>query len=96
MHTPRITGSDLLNIAHKIRYDLDSARMKLQELQAFIVALNLPTREEPFSEARGMRLVRHTAHEYTDSSLADELALMGAGREFIDRALVVAAEVRRG
>ena len=32
---------------------------------------------------------------YTDSSLADELALMGADPGFIDRALIVAAEVRR-
>jgi hypothetical protein len=95
MHTPQVKPRDLLNIAHKLRYDLDSARAKLVELTAYIVALNLPTEAQPFSEAKGLAFVRNTAHEYTDSSLADELALMGADREFIDRALLVAAEVRR-
>ena len=96
LHTPRITRQDLETIVRKIHYDIDSARIKLIELRAFVTALDLPDAVEQFSEARGMRLVRNTAHEYTDSSLADELALMGADPGFIDRALLVAAEVRRG
>ena len=79
----------------KIRYDLTAAQAKLTDLKRMVDSLELPTSVQPFSEARGMRLVRNTAHEYTDSSLADELALMGADPGFIDRALLVAAEVRR-
>ena len=92
---PRYTAEDFKTVAAKIRYDLTSAQAKLTDLNNMVNSLDLPTGEKPFSEARGMRFVRNTAHEYTDSSLADELALMGADAGFIDRALLVAAEVRR-
>jgi len=82
-------------MAAKIRYDLTAAQAKMTDLKRMIDSLELPSEAKPFSEARGMRFVRNTAHEYTDSSLADELALMGADAGFIDRALLVAAEVRR-
>ena len=95
MHTPQVTRSDLETLVRKIHYDVDSARVKLIELRAHIAALDLPSVEEPFSEEKALAFVRNTAHEYTDSSLADELALRGADRGFIDRALMVAADVRR-
>lgn len=92
---PRYTAEDFKTVANKIRYDLTAAQAKLTDLANMVASLDLPSEERVFSEARGMRFVRNTAHEYTDSSLADELALMGADREFVDRALLVAAEVRR-
>ena len=95
MHTPKVTGDDLLNIAHKIRYDLDSARAKLIELQAYITALNLPTTETPFSEERFLKFVGNTAHIYTDESIADEIRTHGGDEEFVQRALELAAVVRR-
>jgi hypothetical protein len=84
-------------VANKIRYDLTAAQAKLTDLNAMISSLDLPSEERVFSEQRGLAFVRRMAGPagYTDSSLADELALMGADRGFIDRALIVAAEVRR-
>lgn len=92
---PRYTAEDFKTVANKIRYDLTAAQAKLTDLMNMLATLELPTEDRVFSESRAMTLVRNTAHEYTDSSLADELALMGADRGFIDRALLVAAEVRR-
>jgi hypothetical protein len=94
-HRPRVTRQDAESIVRKLQYDLDSARVKLTELRAYIAALDLPSETEPFSETRGFSFVRNTAHEYTDSSIADELALMGADATFVDRALIYAAELRR-
>jgi hypothetical protein len=90
-----VTRQDAESIVRKLQYDLDSARVKLTELRAYIAALDLPSEAEPFSEAKGLAFVRNTAHEYTDSSIADELALMGADATFVDRALIYAAELRR-
>jgi hypothetical protein len=92
---PRYKAEDFKTVANKIRYDLTAAQAKLTDLNAMIASLQLPTEERVFSEAKGLAFVRNTAHEYTDSSLADELALMGADPKFIDRALLLAAEVRR-
>lgn len=89
------TAQDFLSLTSKIQMDLNAAAAKLTELRAWIASLDLPVDEVPFREEKGLAFVKHTAHEYTDSSIADELALMGAGPEFIDRALLVAAEVRR-
>lgn len=92
---PRYSREDFKTVASKIRYDLTAAQAKLTELVTMIASLDIPTEDVPFSEAKGLAFVRNTAHEYTDSSIADELALMGASREFIDRALIVAADQRR-
>jgi len=92
---PRLTDQDFKTVASKIRYDLTAAQAKLTELMVMLASIDLPTDETPFSEEKGMAFVRNTAHVYTDMSLADELALMGADPDFIDRALLVAADVRR-
>lgn len=92
---PRYTAEDFKAVASKIRYDLTAAQAKLTDLNNMLASLDLPHEERVFNEERGLTFVRNTAHEYTDSSLADELALMGADKGFIDRALLVAAEVRR-
>lgn len=92
---PKYSAEDFKTVANKIRYDLSAAQAKLTELANMLVSLDLPSEERVFNEDRAIAFVRNTAHEYTDSSLADELALMGADPVFVDRALLVAAEVRR-
>lgn len=92
---PKYSAEDFKTVAAKIRYDLSSAQAKLTELANMLTSLDLPSEERVFNEDRAIAFVKNTAHEYTDSSLADELALQGADRGFIDRALLVAAEVRR-
>lgn len=89
------TAQDFITLTAQIQMDLRAAQAKMTELRAWIANLKLPEDDIPFSEDKGLAFVRNTAHEYTDTSLADELALMGADRGFIDRALHVAAEVRR-
>lgn len=91
------TAQDFLSLTSAIQMDLRAASAKMVELRAWVANLDLPTEEHPFDEERVMAFVRRMAGPagYTDSSLADELALMGADAGFIDRALLVAAQVRR-
>ncbi len=81
------TAQDFLSLTSKIQMDLAAAQAKLTELRAWIAGLDLPTEERPFSEEKGMALVRNTSHEYTDESLAAELEAMGAPQDFIVNAL---------
>ena len=89
------TAQDFLSLTSKIQMDLRATQAKVTELRAWIANLDLPEEAKVFSEEKALAVVRNTAHVYTESSLADELALQGADREFIDQALLVAAEVRR-
>ncbi len=86
------TAQDFLSLTSKIQMDLAAAQAKLTELRAWIAGLDLPTEDQPFSEANGMALVRNTGHEYTPASLAAELEARGASQEFIVRALAEAAK----
>ncbi len=92
---PRITHEDFKTITAKLRYDLTAAQAKLTELMRMVAALELPEETQSFNERTALSFVRNAGHEYPDTSLADELALRGADAAFIDRALMLAAEVRR-
>ena len=97
MHSPRITKTDLETLVRKIEYDLNSTRVKLTELRAWIAALDLPTAEQPFNEERFLTFVERTAHIYTDDSLIEELALQQgrpADPVFADKVLDLAKQVR--
>jgi hypothetical protein len=89
------TAQDFLALTNKIQMDLRSANAKLTELRAWIAALPLPEDEVGFDPELGMALVRNTAHEYTDFSLAEELLGMGADQAFVESALIDAAAIRK-
>lgn len=95
------TRQDFVDFTARIQMDVRSgqnpaALAKLVELRAHLVNLDLPEGDQPFNERAALALVRNTAHEYTDRSLTDELARMGANQEFIDEMLELAQSVRNG
>lgn len=75
--------------------ELHAACAKLVELRAWLVDAFGPVEPAKFDPDKALRFVERVGWDYTDSSLSAELHAMGATREFIDRALIRAAEVRR-
>lgn len=57
-------------------------------------AIPIPDEPQAFNAIAARQLVRNTAHVYTDQSLRDELALMGAPVELVDSLLELAGTVR--
>lgn len=88
------TAQDFINLTSKIQMDLASAQVKLTELRAWIVGLDLPTDEQPFSEQAARGLVENTAFWYPDASLRDELERRGATPELIENLLAEASAIR--
>lgn len=89
------TAQDFQQLTARMQMDLRAAEAKLVQLRAWLAALDLPTEEKQFNPETALAFVRQVGWQYTDSSLADELWAQGADRDFVDRALHVAAEVRR-